>query len=493
MWFRLFSFIALLIYAAVPRGEGPAPSRPPLEAIPSPSLSPLEPAVARQIRAFEAELDAILTSPSATDAALAEAFGEFGQLFHAYELWEPAAAAYRNAAALAPDDFRWRHLLAELETRRGDLESARRQHVLALALRPDDIPSLVGLGDVSLSLNRPEDAERSFRQALGLSQDSAAVRAGLGRVALLRCDYERAVHEFEAALRLAPEATRIHYALAMAYRGLGRRREAARHLELAGTVGVRAADPLLDGLSAWRQGERAHLVRGRLAFVNGRMREAADEFAAAVAAEPRSVAGLVGLGSALGMLGESGPAVDALRRALALAPESVSAHYNLGHLLAARGEREAALKEYDAVLRLAPRDEDAILARADLLSQWERFAEARETLEDGHRRMPEQARLGQALARLLAACPDGAFRDGMRALDIARRIFEASPTPEAGRTVGLALAELGRCDEAVAVFEKVLAGMPPGQPEAESLRRDLSRTRRGPPCRLPVRVEAPRP
>lgn len=493
MGIRRFSFTALLFSAAVLHGQGPAPSRPPLETIPSPSLSPFEPAVARQIRVLEAGLDAVLTSPSATDAALAEAFGEFGQLFHAYELWEPAAASYRNAAVLAPGDFRWRHLLAELETKRGDLESARRQHVTALALRPDDVPSLVGLGNVSLGLNRPEDAERSFRRALRLSPDSAAAHAGLARLALLRRDYEKGVLEFEAALQLAPEATRLHYELAMAYRGLGRRGEAARHFALAGTVGVRVSDPLLDGVSARRQGERTHLVRGRLAFVNGRMREAADEFAAAVAAEPRSVAGLVGLGSALGTLGESDRALDAFRRALALAPDSVSAHYNLGRILAARGETEAALREYDAVLRLAPRDEDTILVKADLLARWERFAEARETLEDGHRRMPEQARLEQALAQLLAACPDVAFRDGARSLDLARRAFDAVPTPAAGRTVALALAEIGRCDEAASFLEKMLAGMPPDHPETVSLGRDLSRVRRGPPCRPPVRQGAPRP
>jgi tetratricopeptide (TPR) repeat protein len=368
MWFRPLS-LALLTFAAVLRTQGDAPVRPPLEAVPFPSLTALEPAVARQIRAAETDLAAALKSPLAADAALSEAFGEIGQLFHAYELWDAAAVSYGNARRLSPDDFRWPRLLSEVEVRRGDLAQARRLHEAALALRPHDVPSLVGLGNVTMDLNRLDNAEESFREALRLSPNSAATHAGLGRLALLRRDYEKAAAEFEAALRLAPEANRLHYELAMAYRGLGRRSDAVRHLALAGTVGVRVADPLLDEVSARRKGERAHLVRGRLAFVNGRMREAVEEFSAAVEAEPRSVAGLVGLGSALGTLGESDRALDALRRALAIAPDSVAAHYNVGRLLAARGDTEAALREYDEVLRLAPQDEDTLRAKADLLAR----------------------------------------------------------------------------------------------------------------------------
>ena len=185
----------------------------------------------------------------------------------------------------------------------------------------------------------------------------------------MRRDFASARDALATALRLAPDATRLHYEMAMAERGLGNRAEAARELAAAGTVGVKAADPLLDGVSSRRQGERAHLVRGRLAFVNGRMREAAEEFGAAVAAEPRSVPGLVGLGSALGTLGDSDRALDAFARAIALDPGNVAAHYNAGRLHAARGETEAALREFDAVIRLAPHDEEALRARAELLAR----------------------------------------------------------------------------------------------------------------------------
>jgi tetratricopeptide (TPR) repeat protein len=481
----LFLAASLVSGLAAAAASTPVVSPPALEPIPFPQSSALEPAVAEQIRGLEGDLNRILASPARDASAHADAFGEIGELFHAYELWDAAAAAYRNAMRLAPRDYRWIHLLADVEARRGNLEEARRLHANALALRPGDLPSLVGLGEALFGLNRLAEAAAPLREAVRIDPGSAAAHAALGRVAFAEHEAARARDEFEKALALVPDANRLHYELAMALRDLGDRAGAARHLARAGTVGIKVADDLVDGVSERRRGERAHLVRGRLAYVNGRMREAADEFGAAVAAEPRSVPSLVGLGSALGTLGDTDRALEAFRRALALSPDNVAAHYNVGRILSARGDTEAALREFEAVLRLAPDDEEAVLAAADLGGRQGRFDEARRTLEAGLERMPSSGRLALALSYVLAACPDETLRDGSRALDLARRTFETSPSPASGRVVALALAELGRCGEAAAFLARLLDGLPAGTPGLEDLRREADRARRGPPCRPP--------
>lgn len=517
-------FALILLAAAGARGEG----TPSLEIVPFPLVSTLEPAVAAQIQGVEMNLAALRAAEGASRDVLAEAYGDIGQLFHAYELWDSAAAAYRNAIRLAPRDTRSMHLLAEVAMKTGDLEEARRRHAQVLALQPDDLASRVGLGEALLGLNRPEDAGREFLEATRTNPGSAAAHAGLGRTALARRDFAQARTELEIAVRLAPEATRLHYELAMAWRGLGNRDEAARELARAGTVGVRVSDPVLEDVSARRRGERTHLVRGRLAFVNGRMRESADEFAAAVEAEPRSVAGLVGLGSALAMLGETDRALDAFNRALAVAPANVAAHSNVGRLLlkrgdfagatrhlrrvveaepegaegvrllarslAAQGDTAEALRLYATAVRLAPHDEDAALGHADLLARLGRFADAREALEDGHRRMPDKGRLALALAYLLAASPETSVRDGARALELARAVHAAAPGPETGRTVALALAELGRCAEAEEWLDRLLGTIGrDGAAATADLRADRDRAARGAPCRPPGRSPRPAP
>ena len=58
------------------------------------------------------------------------------------------------------------------------------------------------------------------------------------------------------------------------------------------------------------------------------------------------------------------------------------------------------------------------------------------------------AQTAVAVARLLAACPDLAIRNGARALELGLAAWNAQPIVPHAETVALAWAELGRCEEA---------------------------------------------
>jgi hypothetical protein len=58
----------------------------------------------------------------------------------------------------------------------------------------------------------------------------------------------------------------------------------------------------------------------------------------------------------------------------------------------------------------------------------------------------------------------------MRALDLATRVYAAAPTPVHGETIALALAELGRCDEARAWMKRAVADAEQAKDPAEGLR-----------------------
>ncbi len=113
-----------------------------------------------------------------------------------------------------------------------------------------------------------------------------------------------------------------------------------------------------------------------------------------------------------------------------------------------------------------------------------RFKETLDVLEDAHRRFPNRERTANALARLLAACPDPGLRDGSRALELAMGTYSAKKLLAYGETVALALAELGRCQEA-AEWQSRLIGVAARANESElaaRLRQDLVRYSRGTPC-----------
>jgi tetratricopeptide (TPR) repeat protein len=496
----------------------PAQSPPALPA--EPDLTPLEKAVATQLGEARQHAAGILRDTAAGAAARSDALGELGQLYQVYGLEEAALACYGEAARLAPQDFRWPYLSACLAQSAGRLEPAERGYRRAIELRADWLPAFVHLGEVLLAGNRPEEGERALRQALALAPESAAAKAVLGQIALSRRDFRAAVDLLEAALAAAPEANRLHYPLGLAYRGLGEAEKARDHLARAGTVGVAPNDPLLASLEELRSGEGPHLRQGLLLLRNGRVAEAIAELRLALVANPKSVPGHVNLGAALLQSGDRTRARESLSQAVALAPENTSAHFNLGVLLAQEGEDEGALRELDAVVRLdpgdaaawlergriherrgareealadygraadlAPLDEAAQMADADLQVRLGRWGEARSRLERAHPDLPGSARITYALARLLAACPDPAQRDGQKALPLAEAAYAARPTPGALEIQAMALAELGRCPEAAQKQREAIDLARRGALDPALIatyEKDLERYAAGPPCR----------
>lgn len=454
----------------------------------APDLSGLEPAVAAQI----AEMRTLGTQ------------GDLGQVYLAYGFNDAAADCFRAAAALEPGDPRWPYLLGAADQAAGRLDGAADAFTRALEKAPNVAAGWVHLGEIRLLQGRLDDAEAALGKAAAVPATNAAARSLLGQAALARRDFKAAVEHLEAALAAVPAANRLHYPLALAYRGLNDRARAEEHLARAGQVGLKAPDPLLDGVADLRLGERVALMRGRVAAQAGRYTDAAQEFRKALAARPESVEARVNLGSVLASAGDRAGAAEQLREALRLDPSNVTAHFNLGSLLApaeARPHLEAvvaarpedaearrllaqalrdgghlpeALEQYGQAVALAPGDEAARLGEAETLVRLGRFAEARRRLEDGLARMPTSGLLGHALARLLAACPDRSVRDGARALPLAQAVWQAQPTAEHARMVAMAMAELGRCREAAEWQRAALERARQQGASGEGLERELA-------------------
>ncbi|MFL6201719.1 MAG: tetratricopeptide repeat protein [Thermoanaerobaculia bacterium] len=512
---KTLSLLSLLSFVSLSSLTAQSPAQPPaLQPLPVPSLEGLEPEVAAQLRDARALVDA-LTVP----AELADAYGDLGRLYHTYGLAEAAAASYANASLLAPKDFRWPYYAGYLAQAMGRPAEAEASYQKALELQPGFLPGWIHLAEVLLAGNHPDDAERILKQVLGADPRNAAARAGLGEIALSRRQFREAAEHLEAALAAAPEADRLHHPLALAYRGLGDLDKARDHLAKAGRVGVRPADPLIDELEQLKQGEMAHLLRGRVAFRFGRYADAAAEFRKSVEARPGSVPARINLGAALVQTGDRRGAVEQFQEALKLAPDNGTAHYNLALLLAQdgydadavkhleeavrieprdgaahlelaqalerTGKPAAALIHYEKAAGLLPQDERVWMGEANLLVGSQRYREARDVLETAMGNLPDSGRIIHGLARILAAAPDPALRDGKRAVELAMQVHAARPTATYTETVALALAESGRCDEAAEWQRKAIeAARQEGPPErVPPMEKELARYAAGAPCR----------
>ena len=497
------------------------PPRVGLLALHYPDTGPLEKQVREQFQELQRNLAKLVRNPETTESQLSEAYGLMGQMYHAYALSDVAEICYLNAHRVEPKDFKWIYLLGYLCHKQGRLAEAELYYREAGRLRSEYLGVPANLGDVYLQQDRPTEAATQFEKALGLDPNCGPAHFGLGLVALSRGKHAEAVEFFQKTLESVPGANQVHYSFAMAYRGLGDLEKAREHLERCGSVGVRVADPLVDGLQELLQGERVHLIRGRMAFGAGRFAEAAAEFEKAVAAEPSSVPSRVNLGASLAKLGDLEAAMKQFREVLQTDSNNVTAQYNLGFLLArVRRYQEAvpylqaaldakpkdpttrlllaqalletrqvepALTQFSIILESDPANEEALLQRVNLLVFTRRFGEALEQLERANRDFPERTRTEHALALFLAACPDPELRDGARALELELGVFKASQSVSHGTTVALALAELGRCQEAAQWQRRMIEAAEKAQKSnlVKTLKLNLERYEKDRPCRPP--------
>lgn len=359
--------------------------RPELLPIEEPTIDGMDASVQDQLRGAWTELRQMSADPSQDLELLAEAYSGIGQIYLAYDLVTPAAAALENALRLTPQDWRSRYLLGSLQQNEGRLQEAA--DLLADVVIEDPVaeagPSTVErvaawirLGNVRLDLDDPEAATAAFSAALELDSASPAASAGLGKSAALRGDATAAVRYFERALELQPEATALHYPLAIALRELGQMDAARQQLAARGNVEAAFPDPVAQAVLSLASGSGVHLMFGNRALRQGKVELAIERYRRALDINPRSPEAHRALAAAHEHLGHRQEAVEHYSSALALAPDNPASHYNLGTILVEQGDDEQAMRHFQAALRLAPDYDNARFNLAAVLARNGRYGEA---------------------------------------------------------------------------------------------------------------------
>jgi tetratricopeptide (TPR) repeat protein len=452
-----------------------------------------------------------------------------GTLYEHDRRLDDARRWYQQARAIDPSYLPARLRLGKVLVLGGDAALAREalEGVLATASATPTLAAAAEawLGRLWLREKDPRSAIAHLERALELQPSASALRYPLAQAYRAIGETERARAHFDLrgdrdvefsdpiALEARSRATGVGAELALA-------RAALRAGDLEGAEAAMRRAVALDPASPL-----AHRYLGELLGRSGRWEEAARSLVEAVRLDPEDVSQRMALADVFQILGRDREVVEVLSAALAVAPSFVPARRRLGAALVRLGEDDAALAELEAALRLDPDDVEsrAMLARA--LGRRGRFVEAAAHqarvveldpgsvdahvvlatarllgsdfrgavagLEAALVRHPNEPRLMDALAKVLAAAPSAELRDGARALDLASRLYSAAPSLETAETLALALAEVGRFDEAaaleaLAVEERVKRG-PSAQAETERARGWLERYRRGEPVREPWR------
>jgi tetratricopeptide (TPR) repeat protein len=357
--------------------------------------------------------------------------------------------------------------------RHGNAELALERFERALEAVPDDPLVPYNLALAHLRLGDETEAERWLRRSLELDAgfrnghyNLASLLAASGRLA-------EAEEHFRRAHEIDPADSASHVGWAKALAGLGDKERALAELEGALQRAPGAAEALV--------------VRGIVQAQLGRD-EAAEESFRAAAANGSAEAWLE-LGLLLERLGRREEAETSYRRATGAAADRPEPWEQLASALGRWGRYDEAAEAFAGALAVEPGRVEARVGGALSLLLAGEEAAARASLEEGIARRPDSVALRHLLARVLATSSDTATRDGARALELARWVLERSRTLDHAETLAMALAEVGRFEEAVALQEEVVRQIDERDPpEGLVLAREaLAAYRRGEPLREPWR------
>ena len=350
-----------------------------------------------------------------------EAVGRLAITLHAWEQWDAAAATYRVAQRLAPKDRRWWYLDGLLETARGRHADALPLFERAATLAPDDRAGVLRVAEARLETGDIKGSEPLFAELVREPGTMAPAEYGLGRVAMSRADYAGAVGHFERAVAAFPEFGAAHYALALAYRRLGRAADAGREIEQQQKC-----------LACWPAVE--------------------DRVAALIPAAREDAAATLKRGIQLASSGDVPGAIAAHEKALALSPALVQARVNLITLYGRAGRWSDAEAQYREALAAGRNLGEAHANYAQVLLAQRRAAEAIPVFRAALDSNPADgaARNGLGLALEMAG-------DAAGALEAYRQAVADAPTLRPARfNYGRALVTAGRPQDAIPEFEKIL-------------------------------------
>ena len=377
---RLGSVLLLVFQIArAAAAQGPPPPLPRLAF----ELFP-EAARAAVSRAYE-EAKARSTDPKAV--------GALARLLQAWEQWDAAHEAYLRAQQLAPKTFEWHYLDAVVLQRLARHSEAAAHLKDAVAIAPDFKPARVKLADALFEAGDVQESRKVFEALAADAETEPMGQFGLGRIAAAEKRHEAAIEHFQRAVARFPEWGSAYYALALSYRALGKREEAAGALERHAQYGPRwpaLEDPVLAAVSTVRDDARATLQRGIALAERGDLEGAIEAHESALAKDPTLEDAHTNLISLYGRQKQWAKAEAHYQAALRLGGDLGDAHYDYGVLLGMQEKWDAAADAYRKALAANPLH---VRAQNNLGEVFERQRQ----LERRARRLPPRGRDSAAL------------------------------------------------------------------------------------------------
>lgn len=158
---------------------------------------------------------------------------------------------------------------AQLKETEGNLTVARHTYEQVLAKEPDNTEAILGMARLNMKAQRLVEAENGYAKALALKPKSPVVLNEIGNFYSDQQRWDKAIPLLKECQRIEPHEKTYQFNLAVALAKSGQTKEALPHFKEA--VGEAAA----------------HYNIGRILIEKGNRKEAEEQFAIAVAQDPK--------------------------------------------------------------------------------------------------------------------------------------------------------------------------------------------------------------
>jgi tetratricopeptide (TPR) repeat protein len=140
-----------------------------------------------------------------------------------------------------------------------------------------------------------------------------------------------------------------------------------------------------------------------------------------------------------------------------LSRENLSiAYYNRGNAWQSKGDSDKAIADYTKAIEIDPKHARAYYNRG---KAWKKKGDYDKAIADYTKAIeinPKDADPYNAFAWLMATCPEGRYRDGKRAVELAEKAVALKDDFYALDTLAVAYAEAGRFQEAIETQERAI-------------------------------------